>query len=157
MCQSENCAWADHVPWDGTHLLYLPFKIAFLKLCCKWQLFQHQLSWSPCLVTCDKHCPFLHHNRLSGDWLHCVCVGAPKFGSVPSTVRFGSISVFAQQCLYHYLNVLLHFFHFFIKMSLRGKSGMKWENSMETYITICKIASGNWLCDTDLKPELCDN
>lgn len=36
-------------------------------------------------------------------------VSRPKFGWVTLTVRFGSISIFAQQCLSYYLNVLLHF------------------------------------------------
>lgn len=29
-----------------------------------------------------NHCPFLHHNPVSGDWLYCVQVMGPTFGSV---------------------------------------------------------------------------
>ena len=27
--------------------------------------------WTPCLVPCNPHCTFLHHNLVSVDWLCC--------------------------------------------------------------------------------------
>ena len=39
-------------------------------------------TWTPCLAPCDKHCPFLHHNLVSVDWLYCMHGRAdPGFGS----------------------------------------------------------------------------
>ena len=34
------------------------------------------------LGACNKHCTFLHHNPVSGDWLYCARESRPKFGSV---------------------------------------------------------------------------
>lgn len=68
--------------YSGTHLPHLAFKYALLKLIKESMFFEHELSWTPCLESCHKHCTFFHYNLVSGGSLCCMWVSRLKFGWV---------------------------------------------------------------------------
>ena len=98
--QSEECPQADHITHNPSPspCLYKPFPESLQGV----QVFQALATWTSCLVPCNKCCTFLHHNQVSVDWLYCVQITGPKFGSVtfwPNIWHKWEVSLWGNCCI----------------------------------------------------------
>lgn len=73
MYTSWSCT---HSPSSSLALKTLPWKPRGRLVVWAWAVH------TPCLESCNKCCPFLHHNPKSVDWLCCALGKWPKFGLV---------------------------------------------------------------------------